>query len=62
MNNREQLRAPLTGTIITVDAVKGEAISAGAQLCLIESMKLEHPVTASVSGTVTHVHIVPGLT
>ncbi len=62
VDNNEQLRAPLTGTVIAVDAVQGEVISAGAQLCLIESMKLEHPVTACVSGTVTHVHVAPGIT
>lgn len=62
VDDNEQLQAPLTGTIITVDVAAGDVVSAGTRVCLIESMKLEHPVTAPVAGTVTHVHVSPGLT
>ena len=62
VDNNEQLRAPLTGTVIRVDVAPGDVISSGARLCLIESMKLEHPVVAPFDGTATTVHVTAGHT
>ena len=59
MDNVE-IRAPLTGTIIRVDVSSGDTVSIGSPLCLIESMKLEHPLVAPVTGTVTEVTAAAG--
>ncbi|GMR01715.1 MAG: hypothetical protein BMS9Abin20_0034 [Acidimicrobiia bacterium] len=52
-----EVNAPLTGSVIAVDVEPGDIVAAGATLCLIESMKLEHPVVSRTDGTVTHVHV-----
>lgn len=44
-----QLRTPMPGTVTTVAA--DGAIAAGAVVAVVEAMKMEHPVTAPVAGT-----------
>jgi acetyl-CoA carboxylase carboxyltransferase component len=56
----EEVRAPLTGTIIRVNVSAGDVVSIGSTLCLIESMKLEHPLVAPITGTVTDVTAATG--
>ena len=58
--HNEEIRAPLTGTIIRVDVSPDDVVSTGSPLCLIESMKLEHPLVAPTDGTITDVMVTPG--
>ncbi|MCB1742295.1 MAG: carbamoyl-phosphate synthase large subunit [Gammaproteobacteria bacterium] len=54
------VRAPLQGTIISVSVEEGESVPRGAQLAVMEAMKMEHVVTASAAGIVRSVLIGPG--
>ena len=49
----------MPGTVVAVSVSTGEHVEAGAELAVLEAMKMEHPVTAGVAGVVT-VHVRPG--
>ncbi|WP_394435853.1 carboxyl transferase domain-containing protein [Streptomyces sp. SGAir0957] len=48
--------APMSGTVIAVEAGPGQAVAAGATLLVLEAMKMEHVVRAERSGVVRAVH------
>ncbi|MGY6501223.1 MAG: carboxyl transferase domain-containing protein [Acidimicrobiales bacterium] len=52
--------APLVGTVVAVDVSAGDEVPRGAQLVVIESMKMEHVVTATTATTVVSVAVGPG--
>lgn len=54
--------APLQGTIVTVDVGEGDLVRPGQQIAVIESMKMEHLVTAPHGGRVTKVAAEAGVT
>lgn len=54
-----EARTPMPGTVVAVSVASGDRVEAGAELAVVEAMKMEHPVTAAVAGTVT-VHVVAG--
>jgi len=41
-----RITSPLHGTVVSVRVTAGDTVSRGAELCVIESMKMEHPVLA----------------
>ncbi len=51
----EAISAEVPGSMWKIDVKKGDAVTAGQRLGIIESMKMEIPVTASCSGTITDV-------
>ncbi len=52
--------APLQGTIVQVDVAEGDFVRVGQQVIVMESMKMEHVVTAARSGTVMQVTVSAG--
>ncbi|MFP6627719.1 MAG: carboxyl transferase domain-containing protein [Myxococcota bacterium] len=54
------VRAPLQGTIVSVDVREGQEVHAGTALLVLEAMKMEHVVEAPVSGVVRRVAVAPG--
>lgn len=56
------LRAPMQGTIVSVDAHEGEAVTQGQQLIVMEAMKMEHVLAAPVSGILRRTLAVKGET
>ncbi|MGW7261844.1 acetyl/propionyl/methylcrotonyl-CoA carboxylase subunit alpha [Streptomyces sp. NPDC054842] len=56
------LLAPMPGTVVRVaeGLAEGSAVEAGQPLLWLEAMKMEHRVSAPVSGTLTALHAVPG--
>ncbi len=50
MGGLTELTVPFAGTVIRVDVAPGDQIVAGAQLLLLESMKMEHPVEHALPG------------
>ena len=47
--------APLQGTIVAIDVGEGDLVRPGQQIAVLESMKMEHLVTAPHGGRVTKV-------
>ena len=54
------VRAPMPGTVTVVDVAEGRQVTAGARLLVLEAMKMEHVLTAPVSGVVRELRARPG--
>jgi acetyl/propionyl-CoA carboxylase alpha subunit/acetyl-CoA carboxylase carboxyltransferase component len=54
------IRAPMQGTIVSVEVNEGEAVTSGQQLIVIEAMKMEHVIAAPLSGVVRTVAVASG--
>jgi biotin carboxyl carrier protein len=50
----------MIGTIVSVDSVAGARVEQGATLLSIESMKMEYPVVAPVTGMVERINVSVG--
>ena len=55
-----ELRAPFNGRVIAVKALAGGTVAQGDTLLVLESMKLEHALSASRAGVVKAVHAQAG--
>jgi len=44
--------APMLGTVVSIDVAPGQAVATGAQLLVLEAMKMQHVVTAPAGGRV----------
>ncbi len=53
----EIVPAPIPGKVVRVNASAGSQINEGDSICEIESMKMENPILAPISGTVTEINI-----
>ena len=56
------LRSPLVGTVVAVKVVVGDVVSAGTEMMVIESMKMEHPLVAETSCRISAVFVTVGKT
>jgi len=54
------LRAPMQGTIVSIEANEGDQVAQGQQLIVMEAMKMEHVLAAPVSGIVRRVTVMKG--
>ena len=54
------MRAPLQGTVVAIDVAEGDLVHAGAQLLVMEAMKMEHAVPAPASGVVRRIGVALG--
>jgi biotin carboxyl carrier protein len=54
------LRAPIPGLIISVEAVEGEMVEQGRPLVVMEAMKMQSELRAPVAGRVAAVHVRSG--
>ncbi|MFC0435806.1 biotin carboxylase N-terminal domain-containing protein [Kutzneria buriramensis] len=52
--------APMPGTVVRVSVTPGDAVEAGAELLVLEAMKMEHRVVAAAGGTVAEVLVQAG--
>ncbi|HEX6235596.1 MAG TPA: carboxyl transferase domain-containing protein [Acidimicrobiales bacterium] len=55
-----EVRSPLQGAVVRVDASAGDEVDATTPVVVIESMKMEHVVEAGVAGTVAEVAVAAG--
>lgn len=59
----EKVEAPIPGKILSVDVKVGDQVKEeDTTLCILESMKMENPIVAPVSGTVKEIKVAPGQT
>lgn len=56
----EQVRAPMPGTVLNINASVGQMVTAGDVLMTIEAMKMENELVASVSGKVAEILVKKG--
>lgn len=56
----QSVRAPMLGTIVGLAVAVGDSVTAGQTLVVMEAMKMEHVVEASVSGVVKEVAVSTG--
>ncbi len=54
------VRAELTATVWKVVAEVGSVVAAGDELLILESMKMEIPVTAPEGGTLSEMNVAEG--
>jgi acetyl/propionyl-CoA carboxylase alpha subunit/acetyl-CoA carboxylase carboxyltransferase component len=54
------LRAPMQGTIVSVDVRSGELVRRGRQVIVMESMKMEHVIAAAEGGHVVDIMVTEG--
>ena len=57
-----QIKAPMPGAILKVNASQGQKVNEGDVLFILEAMKMENEIVASVSGTVSQVLVTKGQT
>ena len=57
---QENVEFPITGKITSVNVKQGDKVAEGDVLCMIESMKMENPILAPVSGTVAKIELSVG--
>ncbi len=50
----------MPGTVVAVQVVAGQHVSAGQTLVVVEAMKMEHPAVAATDGVVDGVHVEVG--
>jgi biotin carboxyl carrier protein len=56
----EKIEAPLPGKVISVKVKLGDKVAEFAEVCVIEAMKMENPILATVSGVVKEVLVSQG--
>jgi len=54
-----EVRTEITANVWQVRVEEGQQVSAGDELVILESMKMEIPVEAPVAGTVREVRVKP---
>ena len=56
---RTEVISEVTGTVWKVEKSEGDKVSEGDLIMILESMKMEIPVEATVSGTLKTIHVKP---
>jgi acetyl/propionyl-CoA carboxylase alpha subunit/acetyl-CoA carboxylase carboxyltransferase component len=54
------LRAPTPGKVLSIDVAVGDAVARGQRFAIVEAMKMEHVLTAELSGIVRALATQPG--
>jgi acetyl-CoA carboxylase biotin carboxyl carrier protein len=55
-----KIRSEVSGSVWKVEVTVGQQVSEGDTLVVVESMKMEIPVTAPAAGTVTDILVAEG--
>ncbi len=59
---KEIIKVPIPGRILSVAVQVGSSVKEGDELCVLESMKMENPITSSVDGKVIEISVTTGQT
>ena len=57
-----KLLSPMQGTVLIIDVQVGDDVAEGQRVAILESMKMEHEIAATFSGTVEKVYVATGET
>ena len=55
-----KVESPLPGVVIEVSVKEGQAVKQGQKVAVLEAMKMENEIAATVDGTVTAIHVNKG--
>jgi biotin carboxyl carrier protein len=55
-----ELRAPMPGIIVSIEASEGEIVPAGGTALIVEAMKMENNITVATAVRVTRIHVAVG--
>ncbi len=58
--NTVAVKAPMQGTIVTIDVQEGDLVHQGQQLLIMEAMKMEHVIVANTNGFVRQLTVSEG--
>jgi len=58
--NTVAIKAPMQGTIVSIDVREGELVRKGQQLAIMEAMKMEHVIRADKGGVVRQITVAKG--
>lgn len=53
----KEITATMAGTVLNLFVTKGEAVSTGQEVLMIESMKMEIPIESNADGIVTELKV-----
>ncbi|MGC4375533.1 biotin/lipoyl-containing protein [Fictibacillus sp. Mic-4] len=53
----KEINANMAGTVLNVLVNKGEGVSPGQLVVVLESMKMEIPIESTIEGTVTDIKV-----
>lgn len=56
----KELRAPMPGQVITIDAAAGDQVEEGTAILTLEAMKMENVVQAPAAGVIKLIHVQKG--
>jgi biotin carboxyl carrier protein len=59
-SSEKQVMSPMPGRIVKVLVQKGDVVTSGQPLIVMEAMKMENEVRAKTAGTIAEVHVAPG--
>lgn len=54
------INTTMQGTVVSLSVEVGDPVPAGAEVAIMEAMKMEHVVTSEASGIVRAIHVEPG--
>lgn len=52
-----EILAPMPGTIFQVHVKPGDAVTEGQEILVLEAMKMENPIVATLSGKIKDVRV-----
>ncbi|MQA86154.1 MAG: ATP-grasp domain-containing protein [Streptosporangiales bacterium] len=56
----DTVRSPMPGTVLAVHVNPGDRVAAGTPVAVVEAMKMEHSVAATIDGKIGEVYVKPG--
>ena len=58
--NKNHIRSPIPGTILSVNIHSGDIVQSGQELCIIEAMKMKNVIRSTRDGTIKKVTVIHG--
>lgn len=59
--DRGEIRAPMPGLVVKLNAGVGDQITCGQGVIVVEAMKMENEIPAPISGTIESIKVKPGM-